>query len=358
MNPKEIALIKKVIADDEQAFQDMFHIYYGKAYAIAFRILHNDADAQDAAQETMVEVHRSIHKLNEPAYFYAWMIRIVISKCNRICRRKHPLSVDPMQIQLLKDYEEKRTYMLPQNAVENALEKEVLIGLIYSLKNDMAVVLDMMYIQQMKLKEIADTLQIPINTVKTRVVRGRKLLKQEINDYEKLEGRKLSFHVHVPLTVFVAVYYQYCKTTVKQAVRHVNAYAKGSLVQFACVVSLSVLAISGIVFKVQDYHQELSANQSALIDKDSVKQNKEDFASAHNEFVVTQYQGETIETSLDAYYTCINWARNKAEMQQKSEAEIAAIRPVYEALKQKQDQFWIQLEKQQWNIAFEAVCNP
>lgn len=360
MNADEISLIEKVIADDEEAFQEMFRIYYGKAYAIAVRIMHNDADAQDAAQETMVEVHRSIHKLKEPSYFYAWMIKIVISKCNRMYRKKSAVAVDPSQIQALDDYEEKRTYMLPEHATANALEHDVLIGLIYTLKKDLAVVLDMMYIQQMKLQEIADTLQLPLNTVKTRAVRGRKLLKQEIKNYEKLEGRKLSFRMHTPLFLTLSLFYSYCKETAKHSVQSIGNYAKGSFVQFACVVSLTALTASGIVFQLQDNAQTPNIEQPPITNTDQTVNQTENKANpfyGSNDFPTIPYQNTTIKTSLDAYYTCINWAKDYEEMKQKSQAEIEAIRPLYEALKEKQDQYWLQLVKQNWHTDFEAVLN-
>lgn len=354
MTSEEISLIKKVIANDEQAFIEMFHIYYGKAYAIALRIMNNDADAQDAAQETMLEVHRSIHKLNEPSYFYAWMIRIVISKCNRMYRRKSATAMDPDKLTAIADYEEKRAYMLPEHASENAAERDILIALIYSLKKEMAVVLDMMYIQQMKLQEIADYLDIPINTVKTRAVRGRKLLKSEIKSFERLEGRKLSFHIHTPFIFTLLTYLSYSK----KAVTHTGELMKTNAIQCVCAASFSALAVSGAVFIKDDINRSHSVNPPITTNEnDEVKQTESSANpnAVYNRFQAVYYEDEIVETSFDAYYTCLNWAINEADMQNKSKEEIEAIRPIYEALKNKQDEYWQQLSNRGWVNAFEAL---
>lgn len=356
MTSEEISLVKKVIAKDEQAFKEMFDIYYGKAYAIALRIMNNDADAQDAAQETMLEVYRSIHKLNEPSYFYAWMIRIVISKCNRMYRKKSAMSMDPEKLSKIAEFEEKRTYMLPEYASENAGEKDILLGLIYSLKKEMAIVLDMMYIQQLKLQEIADYLDISVNTVKTRAVRGRKLLKAEIKNFEKLEGRKLSFRIHTPMFTTLLIYFGYGKQFMKQT----KEIIKGNMVQCACAASFSALAISGAVFIVDDMNQTANHEPTTFTDENQNKKQTESSANptaTYNSFQSVLYEDELIETSLDAYYTCLNWALTENDMKEKSKAEIEAIQPIYEALKQKQDEYWHQLVKRNWVHAFEALLN-
>lgn len=354
MTSDEISLIKKVINNDEQAFREMFHIYYGKAYAIALRIMNNDADAQDAAQETMLEVHRSIHKLNEPSYFYAWMIRIVVSKCNRMYRKKSAMTMDPDKLSRIAEFEEKRSYMLPEHASENATEKDILIGLIYSLKKEMAIVLDLMYIQQMKLQEIAEYLDVPINTVKTRAARGRKLLKEEIKSFEKLEGRKLSFRVHTPFIFTLLVYFNLIKKTCK----HTGEFIKANAIQCVCAASFSMLAITGAVFVNDDLNRNKQIDQPITTNDNEAYHQTESGVNptaSYNSFTAVLYEDELIETSLDAYYTCLNWALNEKEMKEKGKNEIEAIKPIYEALKHKQDEYWLQLNNRGWVKAFENL---
>ncbi len=356
MTSEEVSLVKKVMEKDEQAFKELFNLYYGKAYAIALRIMNSDADAQDAAQETMLEVYRSIHKLNEPSYFYAWMIKVVISKCNRMYRKKSAMAMDPDKLSKISEFEEKRIYMLPEHASENASEKDILVGLIYSLKKEMAIVLDMMYIQQMKLHEIAEYLDISVNTVKTRAVRGRKLLKAEIKNFEHLEGRKLSFHIHTPLIFTMYTYLNYTKKTIS----HTSEFIKTNVIQCACAASFSALAISGGIFINEDMNHNPNQNQPTVADEEQMITETESSAnpsSTYNSFTAVLYEDELVETSLDAYYTCLNWALDENDMKEKTMDEIDAIKPIYEALKNKQDEYWNQLVNRNWVYAYEALLN-
>lgn len=371
MTKDEIALIKQVQTGNQNAFDEVFNVYYGKAYAIAYRILNCDADAKDAAQEAMLEVYKSIHTLKEPSYFYAWLIRIVVSKCNRITRKNKSILMDPQTIQSVQAYEEKRPYMIPQHQTENQIEHEILIGLIYSLKPQMAEVLDLMYIQQMKLHEIAEYMNIPMNTVKTRVVRGRNLLKEQIKQYEAMEGRKLKFHLNLPISIFgFALLVETIKNQASHVVTSITQYASGGAAQMACVVSFSVLTVTGTVFAVEDYQeykqaQQHHTNKQAQTQKDiqepqnkpSKQEQPQEQVSYENTFEPAQFGNEAVTTSLDAYYTCINWAYDKEEMKERTIEEINEIFPTYIALKTKQDAYWDKLVHKGWNVSFEALLD-
>ncbi len=359
MTKEELSLIRAVQAGNEDAFNEMFDRYYIRAYAIAYRIMNCDADAHDAAQETMLEVYRSIANLKEPSYFYAWMIRIVISKCNRIYRKNKEMITDPYKMQASQDYEEKRVYMLPDQESDNQMEREILIALIYSLKPRYSQVLDMMYLRQMKLHEIANDLDISINTVKSRIVRGRDLLKDRIHEYETYENRKIHFHAHMPLSLFSMSYLLYlARTSLKRLTTKVTSYASGGVLQSACVLSFTLLVISGTVFAAEDMMADAASTRNPVQEsgKESLVPNEIiDAANQENDFLAVPYAGEMITSSIDAYYTCLNWAWSREEMKTKSKEEIEAIMPVYHSLKKKQDIFYLRLQEKGWVASFETL---
>lgn len=364
MKKEDRDIIEHARCGDEHAFDVLFKCYYGKAYAIAFRIMNCDADAHDAAQETMVEIYKSISSLKDIDYFYSWMTRIVISKCNRMYRKKKMVYVDPQKLQKMQSYEETRTYMVPNTNVENDIERKILLGLIYSLRPQLAEALDLMYIQQMKLHEIAEHLHIPLNTAKTRVSRGRAQLKVRVQQFEELEGRKLNFHLHVPLSLLtLGVLRESLKAISVNVKDAVVGYASGSVLQTACVISISILAVSGTAFAVTDSISSKPSNKhtlpqheiSSTIDSTDENPEKEEITLVQNSFASSFYEDEIISTSLDAYYTCMNWAYDKEDMKKRSKEEVEEILPVYQALKKKQDVYWMKLQDKQWNIAFEEI---
>lgn len=359
MTKEELNLVKQVQSGDESAFNLLFNRYYFKAYAIAYRIMNCDADAHDAAQETMLEVYHSIDRLKEPNYFYAWMIRIVISKCNRIYRKQKEMSTDPYRMQETQTYQEKRVYLLPDQVNDNQVDKEILVGLIYSLKPQYAQVLDLMYLHQLKLHEIADRLDVSINTIKSRIVRGRVLLKERICEFERYENRRISFHARMPLSLLGFTYFVYMgKFSFKKGLEQISAYASGGVLQTACVISFSLLAVSGGVLISEELTQNPSVlRQAEWNDSEEIQastQHQETMVGG-NHFKPVLYQGDMITTSIDAYYTCLNFAWDQEEMQKKTQDELDAIQPVYISLKEKQDIYSERLREKGWVVAYEAL---
>lgn len=354
MTKDEISLIQRVQQGKEGAFEELFQRYYGKAYAIAYRVMNCDADAHDVAQETMMEIHRSLSRLKEANCFYSWMTRIVISKCNRMYRNIQASTMDPQKIQAVQGFEENRVYMLPEKEMENTADHDVVLGLIYTLKPQFSQALDMMYLKQMKLQEIAEELDISISTVKSRVVRGRVMLKQRIDEFEQLEQRKISFHLHTPASLFgFSLIFYTIKNSIQHAGSNVASYASGGITQMACVISFAALAVSGTVFAIED----LSAETDASYQEPTTMANKTEQTNSETSnhfFIPTTYQSKHITSSIEAYYTCLNWALDEEEMKTKSKAEFNEILPVYQALKESNDLYFEQMINRGWSSIFES----
>ena len=114
MEPHEIEVVKRVQRNEEAAFDELYHLYYSRALSLAYRFTKDTADAEDVVQESFIQVHKSIHTLQEPAYFYSWLNRIIHNKCvNMFYRNRNENAVDPAKMESVKTYEEKRRYMLP-----------------------------------------------------------------------------------------------------------------------------------------------------------------------------------------------------------------------------------------------------
>ena len=79
-------LIEKAKKGDRDAFTKLIMDVENDLYKIAKTRITNEADIEDAIQETMIESYKSIKKLREPKKFKRWLITILINKCNRIYR--------------------------------------------------------------------------------------------------------------------------------------------------------------------------------------------------------------------------------------------------------------------------------
>ena len=156
-------LVQKAILGDTDAFLELMEKNSLSMYKVARGILGNDDDAADAIQDTILSCFEKIQTLQKPKYFKTWMIRILINECNQILRHYKKVQITgeipeaPRQDQSLAEFEFKE--ML--NLVD---EKYRIILILY-------------YVEEYKISEIADILEMNENTVKTRMARAREQLR-------------------------------------------------------------------------------------------------------------------------------------------------------------------------------------
>ena len=167
-------LVQKAILGDTDAFLELMEKNSLSMYKVARGILGNDDDAADAIQDTILSCFEKIHTLQKPKYFKTWMIRILINECNQILRHYKKVKIPgeipeaPRQDQSLAEFEFKE--ML--NLVD---EKYRIILILY-------------YVEEYKISEIADILEMNENTVKTRMARAREELRAAYFDQSQSQA--------------------------------------------------------------------------------------------------------------------------------------------------------------------------
>ena len=184
-----------VQADDEQAFNLLYERYVKLAYYIAFRFCNNDADSQDVVQETFLQIKRTIKDLKNPDLFKYWLNKITISKCKNLFRSKRNVDMDQEDIWYQHHVTEDRFYMLPELKLHMETDKQLVHKLLMQLSEAQREVLVMRYFEHMTMQEMADALEVPVGTVKTRLLYGKNRLKELILAYEKENDTKINFRV-------------------------------------------------------------------------------------------------------------------------------------------------------------------
>ncbi|MBD5493768.1 MAG: sigma-70 family RNA polymerase sigma factor [Lachnospiraceae bacterium] len=141
-------------------------------YHISKSILQNDADCEDAVQEAIATAFAKLHTLKQEQYAKTWLTRILINECYNILRKQKKLV--PMS-----DYETEAEY---ETDDYSELYKALL-----RLKKEYRLTIVLYYLEGYSVKEIARIMRTGEGTVKSRMSRGRKLLKsilEEENAYE------------------------------------------------------------------------------------------------------------------------------------------------------------------------------
>ncbi|MDE7018990.1 MAG: sigma-70 family RNA polymerase sigma factor [Lachnospiraceae bacterium] len=153
-------------AIDRETFSNLIREYTPNLYRLAYGILHNREDAQDAVSESVLKAYEKLNTLRKAESFGPWMMQICANEAKRIyARNKKHVSV------------EGREEHMPQFRDE------------YHELWDIVMELDMVYreaiilyfYEQLSIKEIAKVLRIPEGTVKSRLSRGKKQLRERLD---------------------------------------------------------------------------------------------------------------------------------------------------------------------------------
>lgn len=187
----ETRLAKLARNGDRAAFEELVQLYRDKIYHLAYRMLGNRQEAEDAVQETFLRVYLNLERYDETQKFSTWIFRIGTNLCiDRLRKKKPNYSLDAE----LPDGEGGDWYSmlpseepLPEDQIVLSETQAQIRQAIEMMPDKYKSVVVLRYLQDMSLQEIGDVLDMPVTTVKTRVHRGREFLRMQL---EKLEKKK------------------------------------------------------------------------------------------------------------------------------------------------------------------------
>lgn len=177
----------------EQAFEQLFQRYRGRAYAIAFRILGSSSDAMDVVQESFALVFRKLHGFRGGSLFSTWLFRIVVN-CSIDFRRRTKLRAveAATTLGLEADVAEDAAPGPSDVAMQRELGDQVQQAMAM-LSPKLRAVLALRYLEDMAYEELAATLGLSIGTVKSRLSRAHLALEQVVRThFPHLEAGGLS----------------------------------------------------------------------------------------------------------------------------------------------------------------------
>jgi len=183
-----VTLIREAQTGNAEAYSLIVSRFQDMAYGYAYAILGDFHLAEDAAQEAFIEAYRCLPGLHEPLAFPAWLKRIVFKHCDRLTRRKS------LEIVPLDDvYTLSSPIPTPAEMAEHHEMAERVQTAIHELPVDQRVVTTLFYIDGYSQQEIADFLEVPAVTVKSRLHTSRQRLKERMLDMvqEELQGHAL-----------------------------------------------------------------------------------------------------------------------------------------------------------------------
>ncbi len=189
----ERALIQRCKDGDPGAFDELVSRYEKRVFNFAYRITGNYHDAWDVAQEAFLRVFHSIHTFRGDAVFTTWIYRIITNVY--LDERKKSKSHRQTSLDEYIDLEENSVSRqieddgpAPDEIVENRERDRVVQEAINSLPEYQRMIVTLYHMQHRSYEEIAEILQLPIGTVKSRLNRARQALQEKLESEPELFG--------------------------------------------------------------------------------------------------------------------------------------------------------------------------
>lgn len=178
----EQRLIQRIRDGEREAFYELIRPYERRVYAAALAILHNEADADDCAQEALLKAFKNLRQFRAEARFSTWLIQIAINEARMRRRKERGNLVEPIENDETqegdytpRDFADWRE--IPSEVLERKEIREKLAEALGSLGRIYREVFVLRDMEQLSIEETARALGISVPSVKTRLSRARLMLR-------------------------------------------------------------------------------------------------------------------------------------------------------------------------------------
>ncbi|MCY4553155.1 MAG: sigma-70 family RNA polymerase sigma factor [Candidatus Poribacteria bacterium] len=180
MKNEDVALIQRILAGDENAFESLIRKYQKQVHAQALRQIGDFQIAEDIVQETFVQVYQQLETLEDPKLFPKWLYVIVNRRCIAWLR-KNRLQTQSLEETDISEIETEAysQYVAEEHAKTTAeAQRDLVKKLLAKLKESDREVITLHYFEEMSSSEIGEFLGVSENTIKSRLRRARQRLKK------------------------------------------------------------------------------------------------------------------------------------------------------------------------------------
>lgn len=170
-------LLELAIAGDEACFGELIGRWQGRIFSFIYRYIGDSEDARDLTQNTFAKAYQNLGRLSEPAKFSAWVYKIALNECRMRVRKQRNLKPVPYD-EYVESGRADADFETPEKKLAAKERVEVLLEVFQDLPDEQRTVIVMKEYQGLKFHEIAEVLEVPLSTVKSRMYLGLKTLKK------------------------------------------------------------------------------------------------------------------------------------------------------------------------------------
>ena len=180
----EDSLIDRIIAGEQQLYVELINRYKGYAFTIALKILQNRPEAEEAAQDAFIKAFHNLAKFNRESKFSTWLYRIAFNTAISYKRKSKVIFQSIETVRITQRHE-------GEGNVEHDDRKKFIEQAMRKLNDADRLAVNLFYLQEFSLEEIAEITGTQANTVKVRLHRARQRLADELKNILQKEALTL-----------------------------------------------------------------------------------------------------------------------------------------------------------------------
>ena len=183
----DLVLVKRAKSGDYQAFDLLVLKYQSRLISTAFKFVKDVQIAEDIVQDSFIKAFNALESFREDSSFYTWIYRITVNTSKNFLvskKRKSELLNSDLSEEASYEIEPVETYS-PEDLLQATQLKKVITETIDQLGEDTRTALTLRELDGLSYEQIADVVNCPVGTVRSRIFRGREVVDEAISQYKQ-----------------------------------------------------------------------------------------------------------------------------------------------------------------------------
>lgn len=178
-------LVERAQAGDKKAFGLLVEKYHRKLGRLLSRMIRDQTEVEDVVQETFIKAYRALHNFRGDSAFYTWLYRIGINTAKNylVSLGRKPQVLNDVEIEDAENFEggtDMRSMETPETAMATKQIAQTVNDTVETLPEDLRTAITLRELEGMSYEEIADIMQCPIGTVRSRIFRARETIAEKL----------------------------------------------------------------------------------------------------------------------------------------------------------------------------------
>jgi RNA polymerase sigma-70 factor (ECF subfamily) len=178
-------LVERAQAGDKKAFGLLVEKYHRKLARLLSRMIRDQTEVEDVVQESFIKAYRALHNFRGDSAFYTWLYRIGINTAKNylVSLGRKPQVLNDVEIEDAENFEggtDMRSMETPETAMATKQIAQTVKDTVETLPEDLRTAITLRELEGMSYEEIADIMQCPIGTVRSRIFRARETIAEKL----------------------------------------------------------------------------------------------------------------------------------------------------------------------------------